>query len=135
MPMVAEGRTITGSGDVFVFLTGPDISGYQTVNVAYTGRAVDPWIVSGIGDFNGDGIDDVLLKNTADGGVATWLLDNTAKCAAAAGIGFLAAGQSIVGTGDVDGDNVDDVLFSDADGKLYAWTVQDGAYKGLLALG
>jgi len=135
MPMVAEGRTITGSGDVFVFLTGPDISGYQTVNVAYTGRAVDPWTVSGIGDFNGDGIDDVLLKNTADGGVATWLLDGTAKCVAAAGIGFLAAGQSLVGTGDVDGDNVDDVLFSDADGKLYAWTVQDGAYKELIALG
>jgi|GEM_PF-1843650 len=134
MPQTAEGRTITGSGDVFVFLTGTDISGYQAVNVAYTGCAPDPWRIAGIGDFNGDGIDDVLLENTSDGMIASWLLDNTGHISAAAGIGTLGAGQRIAGIGDVDGDNVSDVLVADFDGSVFAWTVQDGAFKSQLAV-
>ena len=134
MPKTAQGRNITGSGDVFVFLTGDDISGYQAVNVAYTGCAADPWRIAGVGDFNGDGITDVLLENTQDGGVASWLLNNEAKNVSASGIGILADGQSLAGVGDVDGDGIDAVLFTDADGSLKAWTVQDGAYKGQLAL-
>ena len=135
MPKTAEGRTITGSGDVFVFLTGSDISGYQAVNVAYTGCAADPWRLAGVGDLNGDGIQDAILRNTADGGIASWILDSSARYVSASGIGTLTAGQSFAGVGDVDGDNIDDVLFTDFDGSLKAWTVQNGAYKGLLALG
>ena len=135
MPKTAEGRTVTGSGDVFVFLTGSDISGFQEVNVAYTGCAADPWRLAGVGDLNGDGIQDAILQNTEDGGIASWLLDASAKYVAAKGIGTLTAGQSFAGVGDVDGDNIDDVLFTDSDGSLKAWTVDNGAYKGLIALG
>ena len=134
MPQTAEGRNITGSGDVFVFLTGEDISGYQDVDAVYTGCAPDPWRIAGIGDFNGDGIADVLLENTSDGMVADWILDDTGRYAAAYGIGDLAEGQKIAGVGDVDGDRIDDVLFTDYDGSLFAWTVQDGTCKSLIAL-
>jgi|GEM_PF-2439920 len=135
MPKTAEGRNITGSGDVFVFLTGPDISGYQAVNVAYTGCAADPWRLAGVGDLNGDGIQDAILQNTEDGGIASWILNSEARYVSASGIGTLTAGQSFAGVGDVDGDNIDDVLFTDSDGSLKAWTVDNGAYKGLIALG
>ncbi len=135
MPKTAEGRNVTGAGDVFVFLTGPDISGYQEVNVAYTGCAADPWHLAGVGDLNGDGIQDAILENTEDGTIASWLLDKNAKYVDAKGIGVLTAGQAFAGVGDVNGDNVDDVLFTDASGNLFAWTVKDGAQMGQLALG
>jgi len=135
MPKTAEGRTITGSGDVFVFLTGNDISGFQEVNVAYTGCAADPWRLAGVGDLNGDGIQDAILQNTEDGTIASWILNSEAKYVNAYGIGTLTAGQSFAGVGDVNGDGTDDVLFTDFDGSLKAWTVQNGAGKGLIALG
>ncbi|MBQ7695111.1 MAG: hypothetical protein IJT50_08300, partial [Lentisphaeria bacterium] len=81
-----------------------------------------------------DEVDDVLLKNASSGEVATWLLDSTAKYVSVGGIGTLSAGQNLAGVGDVDDDGIDDVLFTDVDGSLKAWTVQDGAYKGQLAL-
>ena len=134
MPKIVDGKTITGSGDVFVYLTGSDISGNQNVDVVYTGCAPDPWRIAGIGDFNGDGIDDVLLENTSDGMVASWVLDSTGRYSAAYGIGNLTEGQKLAGIGDVDGDNIADVLFTDFDGCLRAWTVSGGAYKGQIAL-
>ena len=135
MPKTAEGRNVTGSGDVFVFLTGDDITGYQSVNVAYTGCAADPWRLAGVGDLNGDGIQDAILENTEDGGIASWILDASAQYVDAKGIGVLSAGQSFAGVGDVNGDYIDDVLFTDASGNLFAWTVENGAGTGLIALG
>ncbi|MBQ7695850.1 MAG: hypothetical protein IJT50_12095, partial [Lentisphaeria bacterium] len=82
-----------------------------------------------------DEVDDVLLKNASSGEVATWLLDSTAKYVSVGGIGTLSAGQNLAGVGDVDGDGVDDVLFTDFDSSLKAWTVNNGAPKGLIALG
>ena len=136
MPQTAEGKTITGSGDVFVFLTGTEISGYQAVNSVYVGGAPDPWRIAGIGDFDGDGVDDALLENTSDGMVCSWMLDSTAHYAGAYLIGYLdlSAGQSLSGVGDIDGDGVEDVLVASSDGSVFAWTVQDGAYKSQIAV-
>ena len=134
MPATAEGRTITGAGDVFVFLNGDDISDRQAGDAVYTGRAVDPWRIAGAGDLNGDGICDVVLQNTEDGSVAGWLLNSSAKYDSAFAIGTLTAGQTLAGVGDVDGDGIEDVLFTDFDGGLHAWTMQDGACKGQIAL-
>ena len=103
--------------------------------MAYTGCAADPWRLAGVGDLNGDGIQDAILENTEDGGIASWILNSEAKYVSAAGIGVLAPGQTFAGVGDVNGDNVDDVLFTDASGSLFAWTVENGAQKGLIALG
>ena len=54
---------ITGSGDIFTFLTGNDISGYQEINTVYAACAAGGWSVVGFGDFDNDGIDDALLTD------------------------------------------------------------------------
>ena len=134
MPGTVDGKKITGAGDIFVCLTGVAPQNGQKINAVYTGCAPDPWRIAGFGDLNGDNITDVILENTSDGEIASWLLNSSGQYASAAHIGTLTAGQVFAGVSDVDNDKVADVLFTDFDGSLHAWTVQNGAAKGQIAL-
>ena len=84
------------------------------------------WQVAGIGDFNGDGRDDVLLKHD-NGAVTDWLgapngtfFSNHANASYA-----LPAGWHIVSTGDFNGDARDDVLLRHDAGTITNWLGQD----------
>jgi len=80
------------------------------------------WHIAGTGDFNGDGRDDLLLRND-NGAVTSWLgtanggwFDN-----------YLNAGTSaptswhIAATGDFNGDGRDDILFRNDNGAITSW--------------
>ena len=128
------GKTITGAGDIFVFLTGDEnaVRAGAAPTVCYTGK-VDPvdlggWCVAGIGDFNNDNIDDVLLLDQTTGDVACWIMNN-GQMQAASGIGTLSANQEIAGIWDVDGDGTDDVVLADATMHT-AWLIQDAQRIG-----
>jgi hypothetical protein len=44
---------------------------------------VDPeWHIAGVGDFNGDGTDDLVLENTSTGQRAIWFVKNEAVSSA-----------------------------------------------------
>jgi hypothetical protein len=90
------------------------------------------WFVAGIGDFNGDGRDDVLWRHVG-GAVTNWL--------AHSGFGsdwqYAFAGNdanawnivptnwTVVGVGDFNGDGRDDVLWRRDDGALTNWLGQE----------
>ena len=80
------------------------------------------WHIIGTGDFNGDGRDDILLRN-ADGRVTNWLgqgnggfTGNFANADANAGLDW-----HIEGIGDYNGDGRDDVLWRNNSGDLFDW--------------
>lgn len=85
------------------------------------------WQIVGVGDFNNDGTDDILLRSTFDGTVAVrWARD-----------GFITNHSTlypsapttwqIQGVGDFNGDGFDDiVLRSSIDGTVATWTIKDG---------
>lgn len=133
MPQNVDGKRITGSGDVFVFLTGNDISGYQEVNVAYSGNASDPWDIIEVGDFNGDNTDDVLLKNSDSGDIACWLMKN-GQMQSSHWVKTMFQEQDVSGVGDVNGDGTDDIVLADSNGDLTAWTMKNGQYNGMLII-
>ena len=101
-------------------------SGGFTQNNANAAAVVPTsWTVVGTGDFNGDGRDDILWRNT-DGTVSNWLgtasggfTPNDANAAR-----FVPTSWTVVGTGDFNGDGRDDILWRNSNGQVSDWLGQ-----------
>ncbi len=134
MPKTVDGVTITGSGDVFTFLTG-DINAVKAgaaPTVAYAGCATDGWEVMGSGDFNGDGIDDVLLSDGT--GVAGWQMANGQR-AENFWFGNLGVNEEIAGIADLNNDGTDDIVVLNAATETYhGWMISNGAISHAVTL-
>ncbi len=134
MPTNVDGVTITGSGDIFTFLTG-DMNAVKNgadPTVAYAGCVTSEWEILGVGDFNGDGIDDVLLTDGI--GVAGWEMANGQRVENM-WFGNLTANQEIVGIADMDDDGTDDLVVLDkASDTFSAWKITDGQVSGWIAV-
>jgi len=85
------------------------------------------WNIVGVGDFNGDGKDDVLLRNSVSGMVAAWLMNGlTVDDDGAIDTVAPALGWTIQGTGDFDGDDNDDILWQNGTTGMLAIWFQNG---------
>ena len=80
------------------------------------------WSVASVGDFNGDGITDLLLRRT-DGWVTDWLgtssggfVNNNANASV-----YFSTDWKVVGTGDFNGDGRDDLLLRNDSGWVTDW--------------
>lgn len=70
------------------------------------------------GDFDGDGLSDVLLQDANDDFVSMWL-SNRGAPPDEAGLG--AVTDTVVGVADYDGDGSDDILWQTSTGSLVVW--------------
>ena len=135
MPGTVSGETITGSGDVFIFLTDTRenvIEGNRPAEgIIYTGCVTDGWEIVGFGDFNGDGTDDILLSDGLN--LAGWQMEDGARTRDWS-FGSLTDGWKFAGVGDFDADGTDDILLADPDNNLTAWTVKNGKVNGTIAI-
>jgi hypothetical protein len=89
--------------------------------VAYDAVATS-WHVADVGDFNGDGRDDILWRNDS-GSLTDWLgtISGGFTPNAANALAVVATDWQVVGTGDFDGDGRDDILWRNDDGRITSW--------------
>ena len=80
------------------------------------------WQVAGVGDFNGDGLSDVLWRD-ANGDVDIWNANPGSFPAsfAAQPVSYVSTDWQIAGVGDFNGSGVDGILWRDANGDVTTW--------------
>ncbi len=80
------------------------------------------WKIAGTGDFNGDGLTDILWRNDS-GAVTNWLATATGGYTANDSnvLASVPNDWKIVGTGDFNGDAIDDILWRHDGGVVTTW--------------
>lgn len=110
------------NGLLFNWVATPN-GGFESNAANFATIVSTEWRVAGVGDFNGDGRQDLVWRQDVTGRLVDWLSTPTG--------GFnvnttnfdssLPSDVQIVGVGDFDGDSIDDLLLRRDDGLLCNW--------------
>lgn len=126
----------TGEVSAWQMTASGQISGKQALAWNCNAACASDWSSAGTGDFNSDGINDVLWHNKSTGELSAWILTASGgvseklalswKCDAACSRDW-----QLAGTGDFNGDSLTDVLWHNrTSGELSAWLIDGYAHVG-----
>ena len=96
-------------------------------NSSFVANVAAQWSIVGTGDFNGDGMGDILWQDIS-GNVAIWEMNGTTVLNQNSSfVGNVASQWSIKGTGDFNGDGKADILWQDTSGNVAIWEMNGTA--------
>jgi hypothetical protein len=79
------------------------------------------WTVSAIADLNGDGLDDIVWRNSQTTSTAVWGIGNGGQVIANIDLSGPIAPWSVRSAGDLDGDGNADIIWRHSDGWVAFW--------------
>jgi RTX calcium-binding nonapeptide repeat (4 copies)/FG-GAP-like repeat len=88
------------------------------------------WTVFTTGDFNADGVADILMRNNTNNQVSNWTVRDGVFLGSNLVSGN-ASGWGLVGTGDVNNDGSSDVVMQRTDGMVGVWVMTGGVPTGV----
>ena len=115
--VLMRNNTIGGDTGFYQMNSDGSLQGWHTI-----GSSSTDYSVVGAGDFNGDGITDVLFRNNALGGDTGFYQVSSDGSGALQGwrsVGSSNTDYSVVGAADFNGDSVTDILFRNNDDRRY----------------
>ncbi|MEO6995480.1 MAG: DUF1800 family protein [Lacunisphaera sp.] len=122
-------NTLTGDHAVWA------INGAAMETNTYIGNTSVDWVVSGTGDFNGDGKSDFLWTNRVTGDRAVWLMNRNIAIGGGY-LGTVPVAWVASGTGDFDGDGKADVFWTNTvTGERSIWLMNGSVVGGGDTLG
>ena len=109
----------------------------STVTSTVLGSVPSNWVVQGIGDFNGDGVADILWRDTSAGTVAIWFLNSSGGVQSSGTVGAVSTGTTwaINETGDFDSNGMSDILWVDGSGNVSIWFMNGATIASSVSLG
>jgi hypothetical protein len=97
-----------------------EMNGTQVLNSALLGSVPSPWVPLKTGDFNGDGISDILWSDNS-GNYAIWEMNGPQILnAESASLGYI-PNWYVSSIGDFNGDGMSDILWWDNNGNYVIW--------------
>jgi hypothetical protein len=114
------------------FMSGSTIDSAQ--GISFDGAPVtlpSSWSIVGVGDFNGDGMADILLRNT-NGSLGEWMM-NGSQIESAEAVTFqgtavsLNSSWTLAAIGDFNSDGKADLVWENSNGALAEWTMNGAA--------
>jgi len=79
------------AGDLAIW----QVSGGQVTASSGLGNVASNWQIAGLGDFDGDGVTDILFRDTSSGTVAIWFLNPGGQVQSTASLGAVPSNWSI----------------------------------------
>ncbi|MFO1413378.1 MAG: FG-GAP-like repeat-containing protein [Burkholderiales bacterium] len=117
------------TGQVAVWLmNSPSVIGSATFPGSV--GAGSSWVLTAVGDVNGDGRADLVWRNSSTGGTLVWLMNASGNIGSTLDLGVVPLAYALVGVGDFNGDGTRDLLwFRAADGQVVLWLMAaNGTY-------
>lgn len=102
--------------------------------LSISGPITNNWALAAVGDFNGDGMIDLLWRDSNSGTVVIWFL-NGVQIQSTASLGAVPVTWTIAQTGDYNGDGMTDILWMDSSGNVAVWFMSGGAVGSSVGLG
>jgi hypothetical protein len=123
----------TTSGGIALWFMNPNGTIKSAIGLGVL--PIDSWTMIATGDFDGDGVSDILWRNSA-GGIAMWLMNSNGTIKSGITLGSLPVDQwTVPETGDFDADGKSDILWRHSSGALAMWLMDGGTLKSALGVG
>jgi len=128
------------NGNIYWRDTAGDLAIWQVRGSAIAASAslgnIPPnWRIAGFGDFNGDGVTDILWRDSTSNTVAIWFMTSAMTISSSTSLGVAPSTWSIVQTGDYNGDGYSDIFWIDNTGNTAVWFMNGGTISSSAGYG